>query len=182
MLFLLMLDSPAEESLFESIYNTYNKRIFAICFHYVGDFHDAEEITQSVFFKAAENIKRLKSYDERHMKAFLYTVAKHLSLNLLEKKSARPIIYSVRESDSWEASEAETALETEEALTRVKKIVKKLPEIYQEIMILSVVNSLKVKEIAELLNLGETTVKNRISRAKKILQKKIQEEGFYEKE
>ncbi|MCB9250084.1 MAG: sigma-70 family RNA polymerase sigma factor [Ignavibacteriales bacterium] len=70
---------------FEKIVDKYQKIIFRLADKLVRDFDDAEEITQSVFVKAYEN---LKDYNPQYkFFSWLYRIAVNESINFKKRKS-----------------------------------------------------------------------------------------------
>ena len=105
------------------------------------------------------------------LKRWIQTIAINESLRVLQKK--KPIIYT----DSNEIlDQAEVELEVNDQITadRIRKLVDEMPEGYRRIFLLNVVEGLTHAEIAEHLNISRNTSKSQMLKARKYLQKKLE--------
>ena len=55
-----MRDEPVDKALFEDAYNRYNRRMIAIAYNIIGNYHDAEEAVSNAFFKIAANFDKVR--------------------------------------------------------------------------------------------------------------------------
>ena len=72
-----------------------------------------------------------------------------------------------------ETPEAEQALLDEDLKGAIQDAINKLPERCREIFVLSKVDGLSNKQIAEQLNIAETTVKTQVQRAYRMLRERL---------
>ena len=83
---------------------------------------------------------------------------------------------------SWEEIEAEKHFpqpEEMEGLTSVEEAMRKLPSNYQQIFIMKYSWGYSNKEIADILNVREGTIRQRIARGKKLLSDVLREMEVY---
>lgn len=73
----------------------YKPAIFGYAYSRVRNFHDAEEITQAVFFKAYQKLRTLKRLDK--VRWWLYAITSNLCADFLRSKASRPD----RERGEW---------------------------------------------------------------------------------
>lgn len=137
---------------------------------YVIAEEDAENIVQDIFLYLWEHPEVFKTID--NMDAFLFTLVKNRCLNFLkhslyvnEKKSSIQTVeelemqmnlYSLQQFD-------ESFLTISDVENLINEVIDKLPERCKEIFILSRMEGLKYKEIAERLNISVNTVENQMS-------------------
>lgn len=171
-----MLEDPKDESKFEKLYRDYEKRVFAIAYHYTGDIYDSEEIAQTVFFRVAKNIHKIDAENPFGAKSYIYTITKNAALSLLVKKKNAPILTESPEGFAERGTELGDEIEFKDEFDRVLHCIKRLPTIYKDVMILFYLNELKIKEIASALDMNESTVKTHLRRGRKLLMKKLEEE------
>lgn len=155
---------------FSFIYSTYFAKMTRFAQAYVISGEDAENIIQDIFLYLWEHPDIFKTID--HMDAFLFTLVKNRCLNFLkhslyinEKKRTLPTaeeqemqinLYSLQQFD-------ESFLTISDVENLITEVINKLPERCKEIFILSRMEGLKYKEIAEQLNISVNTVENQMS-------------------
>jgi RNA polymerase sigma-70 factor, ECF subfamily len=116
----------------------------------VGDHHEAEDVTQSVFLKLMSVIKR---YEPRGVPfvGWLLRVARNAALDNLRAKRALPCD-EIRAKDD---GRDQTAFERREAL---KAALGRLPHEQREVLVLRYVAGLPPREIANLLHKSASSV------------------------
>ncbi|RGY94117.1 RNA polymerase sigma-70 factor [Parabacteroides sp. AM58-2XD] len=137
---------------------------------YVIAEEDAENIVQDIFLYLWEHPEVFRTID--NMDAFLFTLVKNRCLNFLkhslyinekkrtletaEEKEMQMNLYSLQQFD-------ESFLTISEVENLIDEVIGKLPERCREIFILSRMEGLKYKEIAERLDISVNTVENQMS-------------------
>lgn len=122
---------------------------------------DAEDIYQEVFIKLYRNQEHIEN--EEHLKAWLIRV----TVNECHSQSRKA--YRHHEVFMEDAAPIEQAVEGFEERfmeDEVYQKVEKLPKKYREVVLLYYYEDLSIKEIAELLQISENTVKTRLVRAR----------------
>jgi RNA polymerase sigma-70 factor (ECF subfamily) len=116
----------------------------------VGDHHEAEDVTQSVFLKLMSVIKR---YEPRGVPfaGWLLRVARNAALDNLRAKRALPCD-EIRVNDD---GRDQTAFERREAL---KAALDRLPHEQREVLVLRYIAGLPPREIAKLLHKTASSV------------------------
>jgi RNA polymerase sigma-70 factor (ECF subfamily) len=170
-------DNPA---LFSEVFKLYYKPVFGYIFRRTGDFDNAADISANTFLKAFDHIKDF-SYHGVSVKVWLYRIAtnevnqffrnrqKHNSL--FERLDfENPEIY--RNFMEQDKEELEKELQKHEQFLIILKILKTLPDKYQAVISLRYFEGKENKEIAEILNMKEGTLKSLMSRGIEKLRKK----------
>lgn len=169
-------DDPAE---FSEIFRRYYHPIFNFIFHRTGDFEDAADIAAETFLKAFTNIRNF-SYRGISVKVWLYRIATN-EVNFFYRKQKR--YHSLFKRFRFENTELfrdyfrqdkealEVELRNHEQFTIVLKHLKTLPDRYQEVIALRYFEGMSNKEIAEILNLKQGTLKSLLSRGLEKLRK-----------
>ncbi|MCG8332734.1 MAG: sigma-70 family RNA polymerase sigma factor [Chitinophagales bacterium] len=122
---------------------------------------DAEDLTQEVFYRLASS----ETNGIKSVKSWVYTIAKNAITDYYRKK--RVFTTEVGEIPYENEYEEENAVV--ELSTCVVEFINKLPEEYRSIMILSELEKIPQKEIAEQLNMNYVTVRSKIQRGRKKL-------------
>ena len=148
-------------SAFDQLYEAYCLKLYGFAFSILKSKEDAEEVVQNTFFKIWE---KRKSIDSNHtFKSFLFTVAYHVSVDLLRERLKEKKYREIILTKSTANYNLEEVIEFGNLLEHVELIVKELPPRKQMIYQLSRVNHLSYNEIAEKLNISVKTVENGIN-------------------
>ena len=66
----------------------YKKGIYALAYSRIGDFHDAQDITQEVFIKAYQRLRTLRRWD--NFMGWLYRITANQCKDWIRSSSRRP--------------------------------------------------------------------------------------------
>lgn len=177
MIFLLAIESEEDERKIEILYTQYHRLMYKIAFDVLHNFGDVEDVIHDSFIKVAKNMKHIGDPYCKETRNFLAVIAKNTALDVYRKKKRR----WNREVNIKELSlkrEPRTYMKTQidgdEQI--VVEAIHNLPNKYREILSLKFSNQYSIKEISEILNITETNVKQRIFRAKKLLEDEIKKQ------
>ncbi len=156
-----------KENYIKEIINKYADMVYRIALTRCGTIENAEDVFQDVFLKFSEKIPKFKNSE--HEKAWLIRVTINLTKNVKNNNWNRKVI-SLDENIPFEEKEE----------MDVFSAVCELPLNYKTVIYLSYYEGYKVKEIANLMNTNENTIKTWLSRSREILKEKL--EGGFEDE
>lgn len=175
-------DQPAQGKLVQLWY----KRIYNFGYKFFLDHDMAMEISQKTFISMCKNLGSLQEVGR--FKPWLYKIAvNYCREEARKKKVSRSLSFDVvwnrdaEDSPEWEFSRQrydnpERQLQQMELTEILQKALLELSEEQREIVIMKEYEGLKFREIAEILNISENTVKSRmyygLDGLKKILKKK----------
>jgi RNA polymerase sigma-70 factor, ECF subfamily len=137
-----------------------------LCARMLGDLHRGEDIAQETF---ARLFAKRKEYEARaKVSTFLWRIALNLCYDELRRKNRnRETPFDGELSDdSGHASETlspDVSLAREETAAHVRDALVQIPETYRSVLILRHYEDLKFREIAEVLDIPEGTVKSRMA-------------------
>ena len=165
-----------DESAFTMLVNKYQKWVHTLVWRRIGDFHTAEEITQDVFLKVYKKLSMLKNPDQ--FPGWLYVIATRRCLEWLRKKK-----FPTKSLDAMSTTELEelcyehyetehgdaTGVECKREL--VKRLLQKLPESERTVVTLYYLAEMTSEEISTFLGVSPNTVRSRLHRARKRLEK-----------
>jgi RNA polymerase sigma-70 factor (ECF subfamily) len=155
--------------------------IYRLAIKMVSDAQDAEDILQETFIKA---FRHLQGFDGRSsLSTWLYRIATNEALMFLRRR--KPEQYSI--DDPLETDEGEIVpvqivdwcclpeeeLMSAEARLHLDQAVANLPPSLRVVFILRDVQRLSTREVSEVLNLSESAVKTRLSRARLRLREEL---------
>lgn len=162
------------------------KRIYNFGYKFFLDHDLAMEISQKTFISMCRNIQQLQ--EPGRFKPWLYKIAvNYCREEARKKKVSRSLPFDLvwsrdaENSPQWESSrqrydDPERQFQSQELSDLLQKALLELSHEQREIVIMKEFEGLKFREIAEVLNLSENTVKSRmyygLDGLKKILAKK----------
>ena len=167
-----------DDTAFDILVEKYQKSVHALVWRKIGDFHYAEDITQDTFLRAYQNLSTLKNPSQ--FLGWLYVIANRLCLNWLHKQKSERQLQSLEGTPVEEVAKSEYARyvseqreaeATEHRFEIVNKLLEKLPEGERTTMVLHYLGEMTMKEISRFLGVSVETVKVRLHRARKRLQK-----------
>ena len=140
------------------------KSVYRLCYSYLGSAADAEDATQATFMKLVDKPRTFK--DHEHEKAWLLACAANVCKD--ELKSARRKRAGDMPADIVDPqSHAESS--------NVLDAVLALPEQYKDCVYLHYYEGYKTDEIASMTNTPPSTIRNRLSEARKLLKASLDE-------
>jgi RNA polymerase sigma-70 factor (ECF subfamily) len=162
------------------------KRIYNFGYKFFIDHDMAMEVSQKTFISMCKNLASLQ--DVSRFKSWLYKIAvNYCREEARKKKGNRSLSFDLvlnkeaEDSPAWESSSRrldnpEKQLEQSELSDILQEALMQLNEEQREVVIMKEYEGLKFREIAEVLNISENTVKSRmyygLDGLKKILEKK----------
>ncbi len=165
---------------FSELFKQYYKQIFGYVFRRTGNFDDSADIAADTFLKAFHHIHNFK-YNGISVKVWLYRIATNeLNLYFRLKQKHNSVFELINTEDknlfkdyiADDRREIESELERHEQFLSVLKELKSLPVKYQEVIALRYFEGKDNKEIAEILNINEGTLKSLLSRGIEKLRQK----------
>ena len=165
-----------DDAAFACLVRKYQKRVHALAWRKIGDFHIAEDITQETFLQVYRKLPRLK--DLNQFPGWLYVITNRHCLAWLRKKRIQTqpleeidIIMTEKTSYSKHvaAEQAESATEAKREL--VENLLAKLKESDRTVITLYYLSEMTYAEIGEFLGVSADTVRIRVRRALQRLKK-----------
>lgn len=150
---------------FEFTVNKYADDLFKIAFRYVCNKDDAKDIVQETFLEYLKHYKELQS--EEHRKYWLMRVAINKSRDLLKSFWHKNITELEDKYISKDVGDS-TVLHYVNCLKADDKIVIQLYYL----------DGYSIKEIAQILKKNESTIGNRLARARNKLKKMMEDDGY----
>jgi RNA polymerase sigma-70 factor (ECF subfamily) len=154
------------------LYQLYAKAMYNTALRITGNPVDAEDIMQEAFIKA---FSKLDSYQATaSFGAWLKRIVINESISWIRKRKNNLCI-----DDNIQIADTETEPEIDEDNTRVEQVLslmQKLKENYKIILTLYYIEGYDYEEIMEILNLSYANVRTMMSRAKKALKRKLEQE------
>ena len=165
-----------DQDAFTPLVNKYQRWVHTLVWRKIGDFHIAQEITQDVFLKAYRKLGSLKP--PYHFSGWLYVIATRRCIAWMRKKKqpaasldAMPaaqleeLSYTQYEGTCAEADDMERQRDL------VRCLLEKLPESERTVVTMHYLAEMPCEKISEFLGVSPNTIKSRLHRARKRLEK-----------
>ena len=155
---------------FEEIVNLYQRDLVNFHYRFVGNRYEAEDLAQETFIKVYKKFGTLKEPDK--LKSWLFQIARNTVIDFFRKNKNRPfaldsaILENIPETTAVDYQERVANMEVSKELEHcIEQLVKE----DRAIIKLLYYEGFSYKEIGELLNINQNTLKSRLHRARKIL-------------
>lgn len=135
----------------------------------------ADDLTQEIFIRVLRRLPEVK--DHRRVMGWIFQIARNVVADHYRK--SRPT-ESVRETDLTEDSSRSAVVTLEEDRLRdelaayVRDVVKTLPPIYREAILLTEYEGMTQVELARHLGLGLSAAKSRVQRAREMVRERVE--------
>ncbi|HMR76068.1 MAG TPA: RNA polymerase sigma factor [Polyangiaceae bacterium] len=172
---------------FAEIVQRYKRPIYNFVYRQVRNPETAEDVTQDAFLRVVQNAGEFKH--EARFSTWLYTIARNLCVDHLRKakhrrhpsldqpaggqSEGRPLGESM--PDPHHSSSVERTASGNQMRDHIVAAVDALPDDQREVFLLREVGNLPFKEIAEVVGVGENTVKSRMRYALERLKQALSE-------
>ncbi|NQT27905.1 RNA polymerase sigma factor [candidate division KSB1 bacterium] len=154
-----------------------NKRLVShVIYRTAGHINDHEDLCQDVFIKVYQNIHKFR--EDSKLSTWIAQIAFNTSINYLRKK--RPSLYEdeSRILATYETNEdlPDIQIEKMDRNQRIAKAIDSLPLQMRTVITLYHLEEMSYKEIGEIMNMPEGTMKSYLFRARKKLKNVLSQE------
>lgn len=150
---------------------TYQTYLYRTAFLYVKNEQDALDAVQNCVMKGMVAIGKLRE------PAYFKTWLTKILINGIYRQKGN--IVPVISLEEYQEKASEEAVSVEERID-LYEAIDLLRPMYKSVIILYYFSGMKMKEIADVMDIPEGTVKGYLARAKKELRKRLEEEAFHE--
>jgi RNA polymerase sigma-70 factor (ECF subfamily) len=144
-----------EREAFDVLVARYQRPIYRLCYRYVNNHEDANDLAQDAFLKAWRAISSFRG--ESAFSTWLYRIAVNACLN--HRALKRPLTQELPEVLVDPRPGADAEAERGDDLRRVRAAVSRLPDRQRATLILKIYHDLTHEEVAEILGSSVGTVK-----------------------
>jgi RNA polymerase sigma factor (sigma-70 family) len=150
------------------LYDTFSSKMYSICYRYVKDSMEAEDILVTSFMKVFDKISQFKS--EGSFEGWIRRIVVNEALTYLRRNRSMYLETELEQADREpDYNMLSDHLEAEDLLNMIKE----LPTGYRIVFNLYAIDGYSHKEIADQLGISENTSKSQLSRARTYLQKML---------
>lgn len=142
------------------LYSRYASDVRRFALYLCGNAALADDLTSETFLRAWSSATPIR---ESTVKAYLFTIVRHLYLSELRRSSRQEALSDTIPSG---APDQHDALESTNSMTAVLNALRQLPEIDRAALLLRAQDGMPYEQIAEILKLSTANAKVKVHRAR----------------
>ena len=160
-----------EEAAWEDLVRVHTRRVYAICYRFTGTDQEAQDLTQEVFLRVFRSLKSFRA-GEGSFGVWLARLSRNLLIDHYRRTKLDRATDSIEEQlpmleeKTSMSSRTDGLLAGREASELLQGALQKLSPELRETVILRDLEELEYREIAQVLNVPEGTVKSRLNRGR----------------
>jgi len=160
-----------EEAAWEDLVKVHTRRVYSICYRFTGSDSEAQDLTQDVFLRVFRSLKSFRS-GEGSFAVWLARLSRNLLIDHYRRTKLERVTDSIEdqlpmlEEKTSMSSRTDGLVAGREASDLLQGALQKLSPELRETVILRDLEELEYKEIAQVLNVPEGTVKSRLNRGR----------------
>ena len=158
-----------EAAAFERLYEMHVRRMYALCLRMVSDHRQAEELTQDIFVRAWEAVSTFKF--QSAFGTWLHRLGTNVVLGHLRSEKRRE--GKVSTTEDLEAFETGVRHAMPETKLDLERAIASLPDGAKQVLILHDIEGYRYREIAEMTEIAEGTVKSQLNRARRLVREAL---------
>ena len=151
----------------ECLYRLYSPKMFAVCLRYSGNYDEAKDVLHDGFIKVFDKIKQFGQRGS--LEGWVRRIMVNTALERYRRANPVVLFEQLPEIHIEPEEDPEPCIPMNELLGYIQC----LPEKYRMVFNMYIFDEMTHKEIAESLGISEGTSKSDLSRARGILQNKI---------
>ena len=160
----------------EALVRDHAGTVFRAAWSVLRDHHDAEDVVQETFLRVLRHRHKLPEIEDR--RAWVVRIAWRLALDRIRKRgvqSAEPLDEAVDAivASRRSGASAEQIVGDRQMLSLTERLIAGLPADLREAITLSTVQELSSVEVATVLGIPHSVVRNRVFRARQLLREKL---------
>lgn len=149
---------------FEELYRKFSPFVYGICLRYAKNRDEAQDILQDCFIKVMDRIEDYRF--EGSFEGWLQRMAVNESLNYLRLGRSS---FSEMDEDDADAEDVSADIVSNMTAQQLLGEIGKMPDGYRTIFNMYVIEGYQHNEIAEILNITESTSRSQLKKAREYL-------------
>ncbi|MBL8176262.1 MAG: sigma-70 family RNA polymerase sigma factor [Bryobacterales bacterium] len=160
-----------DEVAWEDLVRLHTRKVYAVCYRFTGNDSEAQDLTQDVFLRVFKSLKSFRS-GEGSFGVWLMRLTRNLLIDNYRRGKQERATDSIEdqlpvlEETAAFSSRTDGLLAGREASEILQSGLEKLSPELRETLILRDLEEMEYREIAQVLNVPEGTVKSRLNRGR----------------
>ena len=152
---------------FSEIVTRYKNLVYSVILRMINDYEEANDISQEVFIKVYKNLSKYQP--EFKFSTWIMRITTNHVIDYLRKRKQETVNIEDVDYELSSSSNPEREYLEKEQSEIFAKAIGKLPEMYKLPIVLYHIKRFSYQEIADMLNIPLSKVKNRIFRGRRLL-------------
>lgn len=165
------------EDVLADLIKQYGQEVWNYAYFVTKNRAAADDITQDVFIQVFKHVTSFRG--ESSVKTWLLKITRNISYNYRSSAFIRKVLLVDIIVSKGVGRSAEQSFLEQEASNDIWRLVMSLPTKYREVLVLHAKYQLSLKEIADVLQIPEGTVKSRLYHARKRMTELMKEDYLY---
>ncbi|MGN0468450.1 MAG: RNA polymerase sigma factor [Acutalibacteraceae bacterium] len=166
-IYLTLIDDESDKIKFQEIYDEYKKQMWYTANEVLHDSFLAEDAVHDAFLGIARNFSKIRSFEPNTIRAYVITSARNSALMIARKNKFGNTV-DIDSLNNIKDTKADDRINEIDTLDFAVSVIRRMPALYSEVMYLRFVLELSEKEIALSLGRNVNTVRQQISRGRKM--------------
>ncbi len=159
-----------EDAAWEDLVKVHTRRVYSICYRFTSSDTEAQDLTQEVFLRVFRSLKSFRA-GEGSFTVWLTRLSRNLLIDHYRRTKLERATDSIDDqlpmlAEAAASARTDSRVVGREAGELLDAALRKLSPELRETVILRDLEELEYKEIAEVLNVPEGTVKSRLNRGR----------------
>ncbi len=162
-----------DEGAFEQLVRRKTSKIYALCYRVIGNAEDAKDVSQLVFLKLWENLDK---YDPSYaFDTWLYRLVTNVGIDFLRNRKSREnaVNSNLRLVKTSTDAEQTVSVQRKEIELVFQQVSSTLSPKQKTVFVMAEMEDLRSSEIAKILGCRESTVRNHLFNARKLMQQQL---------
>ncbi len=151
------------------LYELYAPKMLSVCRYYIKDLQHAEEVMLNGFFKVFQNVNKFKK--EGSFEGWIRKIMMREAISYLRSQKKIEFVTENIEIENEYVNNIHSTME----VAQIQHCIDSLPDGYKIVFVMYAIEGYKHSEISKLLKISEGTSKSQLFKARKLLQKKVNE-------
>ncbi len=164
-----------DSAAFEDLVRRKTSKVYGHCLRMIGNVEDARDIAQLVFIRLWE---KLEKYDPSYtFDTWLYRLVSNVTIDFVRSRQTRDnaVQSTLRLVKDSEDAEQPVVIAGKEVERIFEEVSSSLSPKQKEVFVLKEMEDLTSPEIAEILECSESTVRNHLFNARKVLRRELEQ-------
>ena len=166
-IYLQLIENDQDKDKFTEVYERYRSKMFRTANQILRNHEDSEDAVHEAFIYILNNLNKIGEVNSPKTEAYCSIIAQSRALDKYEKR---------QRDEALPLDEELAAITNEEQYTVLLEAMNKLPLRFKDILFLRYILGFKIHEIAPMLNITEPAAQRMMTRAKKALEEKLEEQ------
>lgn len=167
-----LLNPRKREKAFAKLLDNYQERLYWHIRKIVGTHENADDVLQNTFLRIYKSLPKFQQKSSLH--TWMYRIAYNESIRFLDQQKKKQYA-SLDEKNNYHLNiiEDDVYFDGDEAQLRLNEVINELPEKQKRVFQLKYFDNLKFREISEILEIKEGTLKSLYYASVKYIEKNV---------